>query len=277
MTPSIPIAVTTGSLYPLPTFESIRQLKQLGIQDIELTLQSNEFRLTFERKLSMPILPELLALVEQNKLNVRSVHAPLMDAERCYNMWARQQFLLHSIETCRLLGGRLVVIHPFHLFRTHEDALRYLAGDCTSLPSALLPEINAALDAAQAAGITLALENIQDWQDELFFNTPQNVLRFLQDMNHPSLGLTLDLMHAQFPNLLDEFVRSLSNQIVNIHAADLLPPTKRVAIGKGVIDWNRLAPTLGTLPNLRQITVELSNPQSDEISDSIETLSALMS
>ena len=260
MNPSTPIAVTTGSLYPLPTLESILQLKQLGVQDIELTIQSNEFGLTFERKLSMPILPELLALVEQRMLNVRSVHAPLMDAERCYNMWARQQFLLHSIETCRLLGGQLVVIHPFHLFRTHEDALQYLAGDCSSLPSTLLPGINEALDAAQSAAIRLALENIQDWQDEIFFNTPQNVLRFLQDMNHPSLWFTLDLMHAQFPKLLDEFVRYLSNQIVNIHAADLLPPAKRVAIGKGVIDWDRLAPTLGTLPNLHQITVELSNP-----------------
>jgi len=277
MKPSIPTAVTTGSLYPLPTLQSIQKLRELGLQDIELTLQSNEFTLTFERKLSMPILPELLALVQAGELRVGSVHAPLMDAERCYNLWARLQFLIHSIETCCLLAGRLVVIHPVHIFRTHEDALEYLAGDCTVLRSALLPGINDVLNLAHSSDIKLALENIQDWQDEIFFNTPQNVLHFLRDMNHSSLGVTLDLMHAQFPGLLDEFVQTLSELIVNIHAADLLPPTKRVAIGHGVIDWNSLVPKLQALPNLHQITVELSNPQPGELTESIELLSALTS
>jgi sugar phosphate isomerase/epimerase len=274
MKSTIPIAVTTGSLYPLPTLQSIQKFKELGIQDIELTLQSHEFMLTFDRKLSMPILPELLTLVQAGELHVRSVHAPLMDAERCYNLWARLQFLIQSIDVCRLLGGRLVVIHPFHLFRTHEDALDYLAGDCPSLPSALLPGISNALNLADSADIKLALENIQDWQDEIFFNAPQNVQRFLKDIDHPCLGVTLDLMHAQFPSLLDEFVEALSKQIVNIHAADLLPPTKRVAIGKGVIDWEHLIPKLQSLPNLHQITVELSNPQPGELVESVGRLSS---
>lgn len=275
MNSSIPTAVTTGSLYPLPTLQSIQQFKELNIQDIELTLQSNEFALTFERKFSMPILPELLTLVQEGELRMCSVHAPLVSAERCYNLWARLQFLIHSIEVCRLLGGRLVVIHPFHIFRTHEDALEYLAGDCTLLPTGLLPGINDALDLAHSANIRLALENIQDWEGEIFFNAPENVARFLREMNHPSLGFTLDLMHAQFPNLLDEFIQCLSNQIINIHAADLLPPVKRVAPGKGIIDWNRLVPKLRALPNLRQITVELSNPQPSELTESIQLLSTL--
>ena len=273
MRSSIPTAVTTGSLYPLPTLQSIQHLNELGIQDIELTLQSNEFLLTFERKLSMPILPELLALVAANELQIRSVHAPLMAAERCYNLWARLQFLIHSLEVCHLLGGRLVVIHPFHVFRMHEDALAYLAGECASLSSALLPGISDVLEMAHSFDIKLALENIQDWDGEIFFNAPQNVARFLHDMDHSSLGFTLDLMHAQFPGFVDEFVQTLSSEIVNIHAADLLPPVKRVAVGKGIIDWKRLLPTLQALPHLRQITVELSNPQPGELTESIELLS----
>src|SRR5262245_1330913 len=110
MKSSIPTAVTTGSLYPLPTLQSIQKLRELGIQDIELTLQSNEFLLTFERKFSMPILPELQALVQNGELYVRSVHAPSIRPERSYYLWARLQFLIHSIEVCHLLGGRLVVI-----------------------------------------------------------------------------------------------------------------------------------------------------------------------
>jgi len=277
MKSSIPIAVSTGSLYPRPTLESIQHLKELGIRNVELTLQPNELFLNFERSFSMPSLPDLLTLVHGGQLHVCSVHAPTINAERCYNLWARLKYLAHSVEVCRLLGGRLVVIHPFHLFRCHEDTLNYLAGDGVSLQSALLPGINDVLDQARSANITLALENIQDWQDEIFFNTPKNMSRFLEEMDHPFLGFTFDLMHAQVSGFLDAFTSSLGAYIVNIHASDLFPPMKRVSIGKGVIDWNRLIPMLQTLPNLYQITVELSNPQPDELAQSIGLLSNLIS
>ncbi len=274
MRPSIPIAVTTGTLFPLSTLESIQQFKELGIRDIELTLQQSEVSLTFERKFSMPILPELSALVQGGELRVRSVHAPMISAEHCYNLRARRQLLIHSVEVCRLLGGRLLVVHPFHMFRLHEDALEYLARKDTLPSSALLPGMYDVLDLAHSAGIKLALENIQDWVDEVFFNIPENVSRFLRDMNHPALGFTLDLMHAEVAGFLDEFVHLLSADIVNIHASDLFPPTARVPIGKGVIGWERLIPRLQVLPNLRQITVELSSPQPDELIRSVALFSA---
>jgi sugar phosphate isomerase/epimerase len=274
---SIPIAVSTGSLYPLSTVESIQRLKELGIQTIELTLQPDEFFITFERTLSMTILPELLASVQSGDFRVGSVHAPMMRAERCYNLWSRLNYLMHSIEVCRLLGGQVVVIHPFHLFRTHEQALGYLANDGVSLPSSLLPGIIDIMDQANSANIILALENIQDWHDEPFFNAPKNMLRFLREMDHPSLSFTLDLMHAQVSGTLDGFTSSLANQVVNIHASDLLPPIKRVAVGKGVIDWERLVPKLQALPYLRQITVELSNPQEDEIIESVRFFDTVVS
>ena len=269
----IPIAVTTGTFYPLPTLKSIQQLRALGIQDIELTLQQHEFSLTFERKLSMPILPELEALIQNGELCLRSVHAPMIPSERAYNLWSRLNHLEHSIEICSHLGAQLVVVHPFHLFRTHEDALRYLEKDRGSLSPALLPGILDVFEQARFANVILALENIQDWYDEVFFNAPQNMLRFLEEMDHPSLKVTLDLMHAQVVGTLDTFISSLGDQIVNIHASDLLPPTKRVPIGRGVIDWHRLLPKLQALPNLRQITVELANPQSGELIESVKLLS----
>jgi len=273
---SIPIAVSTGTFFPISTLPSIERLRELGIQEVELTLQQAEFSLTFERKLSMPILPELSALVQRGELRVRSVHAPNISGDRCYNLWSRLQFLIHSIEVCRLLGGRLVVIHPFHLFRIHEDALEYLAKDRALSPAALLPGIKAGLDLAHCAGIQLALENIQDWADEVFFNAPQNIARFLRDVDHPALGCTLDLMHAKVSGFLDEFVHLLADDILNVHASDLLPPTGRVPIRKGVIDWDQLIPRLQALPNLRQVTVELSNPLPDELLESVELLSAQM-
>ncbi len=273
MKPFVSIAVTTGTFFPLSTLETIRQFKELGIRDVELTLQQNEFGLTFERKLSMPILSELSALVQDGELCVRSVHAP-PNHMHCYNLWARREFLIHSIEVCRILEGKIVVVHPFHLFRTHEEALDYLRRDSHLPPAALLPGLEDAFDLALSTGIQLAIENIQDWADEIFLNAPLNVARFLRDMNHPALGVTLDLMHAKVSGFLDEFVDSLAVDIINIHASDMLLPIKRVPIGDGVIDWDRLIPRLKSLPNLHQMTVELSNPQPEELVRSIEILSA---
>lgn len=274
---SIPMPVTTGSLYPLSTLKSIRQLNEIGVHDIELTLQSNEFFLTFERKLSMPILPELLALVQGGKLCVRSVHAPSICSAHLTSLWARKQYLIHSIEICNLLGSNVLVIHPMHVLLDQESARDYLSGYETLLQSLLLPGIDEIVEKAQSANVMLALENIQEWLDEIFFNAPKNMSRFLRDMNHSTFGCTLDLMHAQVPGVLEDFIDALSADIVNIHASDLLPPTKRVAISKGVIDWERLMPKLLGLPNLRQLTVELSNPQTEEISESVKFLASFMS
>ena len=276
MARSIPIAVTTGSLYPLPTLDSIQVIKKLGLQEIELTLQPAEFHLTFERTLRMPILPELIRLVKEKKLRIRSIHAPAIFHSHTNNLWARRQYLLHAIEVCRQLGAGILVLHPLHLLLHQEIALEYLSGNGTGLNSAMLPGVLEVIEKAQSANVILAMENIQDWVDEIFFNTPENMSRFLRDINHPSIGCTLDLMHAQFPGVLDEFVSTLSSDIVNIHAADLFPPAKRAAIGKGIIDWQHLVPRLQALPNLRQITVELSNPQPDDITESIKLLSDLM-
>jgi sugar phosphate isomerase/epimerase len=277
MTSPIPLAVSTGSLYPLSTLKSIQELKEIDVRDIELTLQSNEFFLNFERKLSMPILPELLRLVQSGELRVRSVHAPNIPANHAGNLWARNEYLLKSIETCHILGGSLVVIHPLHLFTTQESALEYLVGSKVSLQSALLPGIEPVLERARRSNITLALENIQDWLDEIFFNSPENMSRFLKEIQHPALSFTLDLMHAQVSGFLSEFVNSLAAEIVNVHVSDFAPPTQRVSVGRGVIDWHHLLPALQALPNLRQLTLELSNPQPGELCQSIETLSGLMS
>ena len=164
-----------------------------------------------------------------------------------------------------------------HVLLDQESALDYLSGDETLLQSLLLPGIDEIVEKAQSANVMLALENIQEWLDEIFFNAPKNMSRFLRDMNHSTFGCTLDLMHAQVPGVLEDFIDALSADIVNIHASDLLPPTKRVAISKGVIDWERLMPKLLGLPNLRQLTVELSNPQTEEISESVKFLASFMS
>src|SRR5690606_1317857 len=137
-----------------------------------------------------------------------------------------------------------------------------------------LPGVDEVLDLAHSRGIRLALENIQDWVDEIFFNIPQNVGRLLRQLDHPVLGVTLDVIHAEISGFLDAFIDSMPDDILNIHASDLLPPNGRVPIGEGVIDWDRLLPRLQQLPALQQITLELGNPSDDSIQQSLQFLTS---
>ena len=75
------LTVNTGSFWPTPTEDSIRLLQEIGWPDVELTLQAQEFYLDFERQLCMPLLANLVEMVESDTLRVHSVHAPNMLAE----------------------------------------------------------------------------------------------------------------------------------------------------------------------------------------------------
>ena len=51
---------------------------------------------------------------------------------------------------------------------------------------------------------------------------------------------------------------------------------RRAPIGHGVIEWAELMPERLALPNLRQLTVELSNPLDKDITRSVNFLSSSM-
>lgn len=273
---NVPLAVNTGSFWPATTEESIRFLQELDLSDVELTLQRHEFYLTFERELRMPFHSDLAAMIESGTLRVHSVHAPDMNAEHGHSLRAREEYLAHSLRVCRHLGGRILVTHPFHLFKSYEGTLDYLTGAVSNVWDALLPGIRSLLEQVRADNIVLSVENVKIWADDDtgFFNAPDNVKRFINDVAHPNLGLTLDVIHAQLIGYLNEFLDTLVHSIVNLHVADLVLPARRVPPGEGILDWEELVPILKRLPNLRQVTIELIRAEPAEVARAVGFVSS---
>ena len=143
----------------MTTSESIRLLQELALSDVELTPQIDEFRLTFERKLQMPLYSDLASMVESGVLHVHSMHAPHLNAEHGHSLRVRGEYLAHSLRICRLLGGSTLVVHPFHLFKSYELTLDYLNGTTLDIWDVLLPDMRALLDQARADGAVIAVEN----------------------------------------------------------------------------------------------------------------------
>ncbi|MCP4539429.1 MAG: sugar phosphate isomerase/epimerase [Chloroflexi bacterium] len=270
----ISLTVSTGSLWPMTTSESIHILQELTLSDVELTPQMDEFRLTFERELQLPLYSDLVSIVESGDLTVHSMHAPHLNAEHGHSLRIRGEYLAHSLRICRLLGGSTLVVHPFHLFKSYELTLDYLSGTTRDVWDVLLPDMRALFEQARADNVVISVENVKIWQDddEHFFNEPVKAKRFIDDVAHPNLGFTLDVIHAQLGGCLDEFLETLAHSIINIHLADLVPPMRRVPPGEGILVWEKLVPTLKQLPNLRQITIELTRAAPAEIARTVDAV-----
>jgi len=84
MMPRVPLAVTTGTLWPAATLESIRLLRENGVSDIELTLQSHEFCFNFKRELQIPIFEHLIEMTGSGVLKVRSLHGVRRPERDCW-------------------------------------------------------------------------------------------------------------------------------------------------------------------------------------------------
>lgn len=253
------LSVTTGSFWPQTTAESLAHLVALEVQDVELTLQASEFYQTYLGDFRFELGGPLLDLIRSKRLRVTSIHAPHLTPDHAHSTRARLAYLRRCLRLCTELGSRYLVVHPFHLFVSYEHAQMYLAGG-VPVWEALLLDLGSLLREAKAEGLTLALENIAVWEHDAsgFFNTPSNVGRLLADVDSPALGLTLDVVHAQYAHNLYEFIEDLRDQIVTAHLADLVRPQRRVRPGDGEIDWPALLTALADLPRLNPAALELA-------------------
>lgn len=240
------------------TREAVDILLSAGIQDVELTLQMFEYYLSGEGKLVAPVIPYIQTQVNEGKLYVHTIHAPHLFVEFNFSDRLRMKLMEQFLETAQSLWAGIIVLHPYHLFHRYDTTVSCMEGKI-SAESALLPGIYEFLDRCHSAGVTLGIENIGMWPDpeDVLFNEPQFLKEFLEEVDHPALGLTLDIQHAVYQRKLGEFITLLSPHIVNIHAADVTRELQRVPPGEGTLDWVGLAEQLQEMEKLRALTVEI--------------------
>lgn len=264
------ISVSTGSLWPKTTEDSLKILSELSISQIELVLQRHDFFMTYSGNFKITWQSVLIPAIEDGRFHVRSVHAPLMDAEHGHSNKARLLYLERCIALCAELNSPVLVVHPFHLLENYERTLEYLSGKIDDVNKILLPGVRDALDFAHQLLVDVALENVKLWASDTtgYFNSPSNILRFFNDIDSPALMFTLDIVHAQLNNSLWKFLTILTPYIVNVHMAGLTALGQRGMLGQGELQWSQLWLHLLHLPAIKTLTLELTQATLYEIQES---------
>ncbi|MBP2030760.1 sugar phosphate isomerase/epimerase [Methanohalophilus levihalophilus] len=119
-----------------------------------------------------------------------------------------------SIELASELGSRAVVIHPGRIHTDREHSFRKMIENLKHLA-----------DFAQDRNVVLGLENKEGTDAENLCCDYSELLRAVNAVDSPALGVTFDVGHANLTcrgdqGLLNHFARQLSEHVVHVHLHD---------------------------------------------------------
>ncbi|HEV3437380.1 MAG TPA: sugar phosphate isomerase/epimerase family protein [Gemmata sp.] len=120
-------------------------------------------------------------------------------------------------------------------------------------------------DYAANLGLQIALE-LEPFQLSLLNNVP-NMVRFIDEVNHPAVRANIDVSHLQLAGTKPEELRALKGKAIHVHISDCdgkvhgdLPP------GRGVVDFVPYLKEIAALGIDGAISIELEySPQPDRI------------
>jgi len=124
----------------------------------------------------------------------------------------------------------LAVVHPGYLSpygaRVPERAWQATIGS-----------LQVICDFAADYGVLVTVENMPD-VPKVFGKYPQEMLRLLDLVDRPNIGLTFDVGHANTMGLVDEFLKVYQGRISHVHLHDNMgKKDEHLPVGKGNIDW----------------------------------------
>lgn len=213
---------------------------------IEIHVQSNELNYGFDKKADIVFYKNLCVEIAERSLKVTSVHAPRLTFEQVFTMKAKAAILDKCIEILDLLEGEVLVIHPEHVFKTHEDAETFLSSKDEPIWNHLIGGTRELLTKARDHGLLLGLENIKTWFDYPLLNNTENMLKVIDSIQDEGLCVALDVLHSELAGISSDFIKELRKRIVNISISDLDSTRQRIVPGEGKIRWELLVPLLKT-------------------------------
>jgi hexulose-6-phosphate isomerase len=151
----------------------------------------------------------------------------------------RQQghdLILRLIEVAQLLDIGAVLVIPGAV----DDSLFGKAPELIPYDVAwerVSEELARLLPIAQQAGVTLAIENVPS----KFLVSPLEMARFVDELNHPSLGVYFDVANAMLYGIPEHWVRILGRRIARLHVKDYRQDVGGLrgfcGLLQGDIDW----------------------------------------
>lgn len=188
-----------------------------------------------------------------------TVHAAMRDVNlTSTNRGIRELSLRQVVEGLGVageMGASVATIHPGHLTTTKDDpeagywdaqiaAFRRIAAEAGRL------------------GLRAGVETMERRPAE-FMLTAASMIRLLDAVDHPALGITLDIAHLYTAADPLAYAAGL-REVVNLHVSDAAPGQMHLPLGEGVIDF--AAEILGPLATTgldRALVVEGSFPGAD--------------
>ncbi|MBS7614682.1 sugar phosphate isomerase/epimerase [Candidatus Bathyarchaeota archaeon] len=165
-----------------------------------------------------------------------SVHAPFMNVNIASSSKSVRTSIMSrlkkSIQYSGDLGSRYWVFHPG------------LQTDVGQFSSELdwktnLESIRELFDFAEQFGVTATIENGLHPLPFLL-KTADDFLRFYKDFGETTLGLTLDIGHANVNNQINWFFEKLPEKIVHAHLHDNHGKSdEHLGLGDGNVDWQK--------------------------------------
>jgi len=164
--------------------------------------------------------------------------------------------LLRALEAAERIGARQMVLHsPYSLW--YQNNLYSEPGYATDMLDRVHDILTPVVRAAEAAGMTLVIENIEDPRPEL--------RRALVDsFASRAIAVSLDTGHAQIARRMSgappvaDFVRDAGRQLAHVHLQDVDGHADRHwAPGEGEIEWTDVFRALDACDSAPHLVLEL--------------------
>jgi sugar phosphate isomerase/epimerase len=169
--------------------------------------------------------------------------------------------LKETIRLCRRIGGQLVIIHP----GTYSDIITLCHGFTNPrFTPAVLKQV--ALDRfrkclleaalfAESHDVILGLEN-RSSRPESIQSTVEHLAEWVDQINSPSLKITLDIGRANLEGGAKKIIKVLGDRIRHVQLYDNDGTgTDHKELGTGAIDWKSIAPFLKSFSGMLSLKV----------------------
>jgi sugar phosphate isomerase/epimerase len=233
---------------------------QSGAEAVEIFAARQHFDYTSSEDVA-----ELAAWFRSNPIQAWSMHAPLHSGRELGHSGAPSVSLLHpekerridamdeikrALQTAEQIPFQNLVVH----LGEREDTWSPRTIEYALIA---LEYLNAF---ARPLGVRLLLENLTGEP-----TTPAHLMEILKTGHLDSIGICLDLGHAQMTAGVPAAIHTLGARIVQVHAHDNHGvKDEHLFPGDGDIDWPATAAALNALPAPPAIVLELSSRLPDE-------------
>jgi len=203
---------------------------------------------------------------EENELTL-SLHCPSIGNNiSSHNPGQRRESIHQLKETIALaeeLGGHIVTVHPgrVNFFRLLSDndvspySLQAMKGEAYQF---LLDALGECAHFAQEKGVILCVENMGHLPNDTI-HTVEELRQLIDEVVHPSVGVTLDLSHSHVEGGISNSIETLHPHIRHIHVSDNFGrESSHLELGKGNIDLRPAADFLKGFDGM--IVLEVIDP-----------------